>query len=286
LGEAEMTGKSRTTALWAGWALLAGWTVAATFTPGTMMEESLTPIPMLYIALAILHAWIGFGWRGALALIAAGYVLGFSAECTSIHTGFPFGWYDHTDVLGTKLFRVPLFIPIGFFAIGYLGWSIARLIVEQGRGRSLLWTPIVTGLVASQLRSRHRRDRRDRVRPLALPHSDWHLRRAADQLSRLDIDDLGDRPRLQPDRAALRADPADDRPALLGQPPLFWAIAALQFPISYYVFGFGAGSTEVVVRGARSWMVADIYEGAVIVALLTMLPPPLMALARLWPAQK
>ena len=45
----------------------------------------------------------GLGWAGAAALFAAGYALGFAAECTSIHTGFPFGFYEHTDVLGTPL---------------------------------------------------------------------------------------------------------------------------------------------------------------------------------------
>jgi uncharacterized membrane protein len=144
-----MTDKEQATALWAGWALLAAWTIAASFYPGTMMEESLSFVPMLYIAFAFLHVWVGFGWKGAAALFAAGYALGFAAECASIHTGFPFGFYEHSDVLGMKLARVPLFIPFGFFAITYLAWNIARLIVENGRGRSLLWTPLATGLIAT-----------------------------------------------------------------------------------------------------------------------------------------
>ncbi len=276
-----MSEKSQANALWAGWVLLAVWTIAATVYPGTMMEESLTPIPMLYMIFAILHVWVGYGAKGAAALIAAGYAIGFAAECTSIHAGFPFGYYYHTDVLGTKLADVPLFIPIGFFAISYLAWTIARLIVEDGHGRSLLWTPIVTGLVATSFDIAT-----DAIGATVYGH--WVYRTPTGMFGVPLTNYLGWI--LTTGAIGLAFSliaPRFDRSPAMGdrrfwaQPPAFWAIAALQFPLSYYLQGFGAHSTEVVTRGARSWMVADIYEGAVIGALLTMLPPALMALARL-----
>ena len=277
-----MTDKTMSIALWAGWALLAAWTVAASVYPGTMMEESLSAVPMLYMVFAFVHVWVGYGWKGAAALFAAGYVLGFAAECTSIHTGFPFGFYDHTDVLGMKLAKVPLFIPFGFFAITYLAWCIARLIVEDGRGRSMLWTPIVTGLIATSFDVAT-----DAIGATVYGH--WIYRHPTGIFGVPLTNYLGwilttwaiglafslIAPRFE------RTPPMADK-SFWAQPPAFWAIAALQFPLSYYVLGFGADSTEVVTRGAQSWRVADIYEGSVISALTVMLPAPLMALARLW----
>jgi putative membrane protein len=271
-----MNATMRKSALWACWGLLGLWAVAATLMPGTAMEESLTPIPMAYMLLAILHAGIGFGWRGALAMIVAAYALGFAAECTSIHTGFPFGWYDHTDVLGVKFAKVPLFIPIGFFAITYFAWMIARPIV----GCSLLWTPVVTALIASAFDFST-----DAIG--ATVHGYWIYRYPTGIFGVPLTNYLGWILTTWAIGLAFgllasrfdRTSPGDR--GYWAQPALFWAIAALQFPFSYYVQRYGADSAEVVTRGARSWMVADIYEGAVIVALLTMLPPALMALARL-----
>lgn len=277
-----MIGKNMDKALWAGWALLVAWTVAAAAYPGTMMEESLSAVPMLYMALAFVHVWVGFGWKGAAALFAAGYAIGFAAECASIHTGFPFGFYDHTDVLGMKLAKVPLFIPFGFFAITYLAWIIARLIVEDGRGQTLIWTPIVTGLIATSFDVAT-----DAIGATVYGH--WIYRHPTGIFGVPLTNYLGwilttwaiglafslIAPRFE------RTPPMSDK-HFWAQPPAFWAIAALQFPLSYYVMGFGADSTEVVTRGAQSWQVADIYEGSVISALTVMLPAPLMALARLW----
>ena len=277
-----MSDRNQTTALWTGWALLAVWTVGAALYPGTMTEESLTPLPMLYIALALLHVWIGFGWAGAAALVAAGYALGFAAECTSIHTGFPFGWYDHSDVLGVKVAKVPLFIPIGFFAITYLAWLISRVIIEDDRGRSLIWTPLVTALVVTSFDLAT-----DAIG--ATVHGHWTYRYPTGIFGVPLTNYLGwilttwaigmafslIAPKFD------RSPPMADR-RFWAQPAAFWLIAALQFPFDYYVIGFGADSAELVTRGARSWMVADIYEGAVIVALLVMAPPAIMALARLW----
>ncbi len=277
-----MAEKNLTKALWASWALLTVWTVAATVYPGTMMEESLSAVPMIYMAFAFLHVWIGFGWAGAAALFAAGYALGFAAECASIHSGFPFGFYEHTDVLGAKLAEVPLFIPFGFFAITYLAWCIARLIVEDGRGSSLIWTPIVTGLIATSFDVAT-----DAIGATVYGHwmyrhptgifgvpltnyLGWIFTCTAIGLAFTLIGPRFDRTPSMSDRS------------FWAQPPLFWAIAALQFPLGWYIFGFGADSPELVTRGEQSWRVADIYEGSVISALTVMLPPALMALARLW----
>lgn len=277
-----MTETNRARALWVSWALLAIWTIAATFYPGTMMEESLSAVPMIYMAFAFFHAWIGFGWAGTAALFAAGYAIAFVAECTSIHAGFPFGFYAHGDVLGAKFAEVPLFIPVGFFAITYLAWSIARLIVEDGRTRSLLWTPIVTGLIATGFDVAT-----DAIG--ATVYGYWTYRHPSGIFGVPLTNYLGWIVTCSVIGLAFTLiGPRFDRtPPMSGksfwaQPALFWTIAALQFPLGYYLFGFGADSAEVVSRAGRSWQVADIYEGAVISALTVMLPPALMALARLW----
>ena len=46
----------------------------------------------------------------------------------SVLTGFPFGHYYYTDILGPKLFLVPVLIGPAYLGTGYLAWTIARVI--------------------------------------------------------------------------------------------------------------------------------------------------------------
>ena len=54
-------------------------------------------------------------------------------ENVSILTGFPFGHYHYTDNLGPKLFLVPFLIGLAYLGMGYLSWTVARLILDGVR---------------------------------------------------------------------------------------------------------------------------------------------------------
>jgi uncharacterized membrane protein len=65
-------------------------------------------------------------------------LLGYGAEVLGTNTGFPFGSYVYSHVLGPKAFGVPLMVPVVWFVIAYIAMSMV-----VGRGRKQL------GLVAA-----------------------------------------------------------------------------------------------------------------------------------------
>src|SRR5207237_1935223 len=94
------------------------------------------PIPILIpsvvllpFAFALLHGARRYGWRGIITFVVVCLGVSNVLENTSILTGFPFGHYYYTGVLGPKLFLVPLLIGPSYFVTGYLAWVIAWLLI-------------------------------------------------------------------------------------------------------------------------------------------------------------
>jgi hypothetical protein len=48
----------------------------------------------------------------------------------SLRTGFPFGRYEFTDLMGPKLFKIPLLLALAYLGMGYLSWVIALMILK------------------------------------------------------------------------------------------------------------------------------------------------------------
>jgi len=63
--------------------------------------------------------------------IFAVFCLGFGAvaESISLRTGFPFGHYYFTEVMGPKILQVPFFLALAYLGIGYVSWILALLIL-------------------------------------------------------------------------------------------------------------------------------------------------------------
>ncbi len=77
------------------------------------------------------------GWRRAIVFLIVSSVIGFLAEILGTSTGFPFGKYYYTDFLGPKVFGVPEVVPLIWFVIAYLTFSIAKnAFRKQEFGRS------------------------------------------------------------------------------------------------------------------------------------------------------
>lgn len=100
--------------------------------------------PLVAASLAVAAGWVGaallpvFAWvHGsarygakamagfAFAVVGVGYLL----EALSIHTGFPFGLFRHMPENGPQLFGVALIVGPTYFALGYIGWVIAALLL-------------------------------------------------------------------------------------------------------------------------------------------------------------
>jgi uncharacterized membrane protein len=88
---------------------------------------------LLPMAFAVIHGSRQYGWRGMLAFALICLVASNVFENVSILTGFPFGHYHYSDNLGPKLLLVPLLIGLAYLGMGYLSWTVARLILDGVR---------------------------------------------------------------------------------------------------------------------------------------------------------
>lgn len=128
------SGPTRTTMRWA-WIIV--WLMAA-FTVVTSIWTSLIPSGLvgiintiLLVAFALVHGISAYGGKTMLWFIAVCLVVSNLAENLSIVTGFPFGHYHYTDILGRRLFLVPVTIGGAYFGAGYLAWTVALALLGR-----------------------------------------------------------------------------------------------------------------------------------------------------------
>ena len=78
---------------------------------------------------ALLHGARTYRLQGSL--VFAGLSLGVGAlfEILSLRTGFPFGHYHFTGVVGPKLFDLPILLALAYVGMGYVAWFLATIIL-------------------------------------------------------------------------------------------------------------------------------------------------------------
>jgi uncharacterized membrane protein len=119
-----------------------------------MLVESvalLSIATLLFAAFAFSHGVLRYGLRAMVVFVVVVVVIGWSFETLSIETGFPFGDYYYTSLMGAKLGQVPIAIMPSYFAFGYLSWALASVLLgkrDNGlSGRDLLVLPIVSSFI-------------------------------------------------------------------------------------------------------------------------------------------
>ena len=117
------------------WAIVA---VYATFSvlKATSLAVGMGPfVPAVSILLplvfAMIHGIPRLGWKTLLVFFGITFVVSWSYESLSIATGFPFGSYHYSDRLGPKLGQVPLLIMPAYFAVCYLCWHLAHIVLDK-----------------------------------------------------------------------------------------------------------------------------------------------------------
>src|SRR5579864_4196258 len=63
-------------------------------------------------------------FKNAVSFLAITSAIGFLAEVLGTNSGIPFGKYYYTDFLGEKFLGVPVVVPLVWFVISYLPYSI------------------------------------------------------------------------------------------------------------------------------------------------------------------
>jgi uncharacterized membrane protein len=106
--------------------------------PGLVPVKLVAPLAtLLSTAFALIHGCVQYRLRNMLVFVLICLVVSNALENLSILAGFPFGHYHYTDSLGPRLFLVPLLIGPAYFGMGYLSWTLARLILGDTGGTTV-----------------------------------------------------------------------------------------------------------------------------------------------------
>lgn len=96
---------------------LIGW-VGLNFTPYSSYFAMLTPLNLLLIFGVVLFFHQKFD-KNFFIFFAVSFLIGFFVEVAGVHTGRIFGEYEYSNVLGPRVFEVPLMIGINWFLLLY-----------------------------------------------------------------------------------------------------------------------------------------------------------------------
>jgi uncharacterized membrane protein len=112
-------------------------------------------ISLVLAALALIaYGGPAIGWWRTLVFAAVSCAISAAAELTGTATGWPFGGYAYTGLLGPKILeRVPYSVPISWFFMGFAGYLLALAIVQKrwrggwggGLASALLGAWLLTG---------------------------------------------------------------------------------------------------------------------------------------------
>ena len=132
---------------WVLWLLIAVYavvTVVADAFPRTFASPLNLPLSILIpLCFGLLHGALRYRATGIVVFLVLCLGISNILENVSVMTGFPFGHYHYTDVLGPKLFLVPLLIGPAYFGTGYLSWVLANVLLGTDRRRDVLATILV-----------------------------------------------------------------------------------------------------------------------------------------------
>jgi putative membrane protein len=114
--------------------------ILAAYACARILEVVHSPVPRLAVvalnvlsamAFAFAHGARHYRLRGILVFAAICTVVGNFSENLSVLTGFPFGRYYFAELMGPKLFHVPVLLGLAYIGMAYVSWTLARLIVGR-----------------------------------------------------------------------------------------------------------------------------------------------------------
>lgn len=95
---------------------------------------------------AVIHGARIYHSRGILVFLTLCLGVGTLFESVSLRTGFPFGHYSFTDLMGPKLFDLPILLALAYVGMGYLSWVLGLAILgcqnETLSGKNIVLLPL------------------------------------------------------------------------------------------------------------------------------------------------
>jgi putative membrane protein len=116
--------------------------------PGKLPLAAIIALHVLPLVLfTLIHGTMSYRLRGILVFFTICLVVGNVFENLGVATGFPFGRYHFTDAMGPKLFQVPILLGLAYVGMGYLSWTLGRIILGNLRsplvGARIVTLPLV-----------------------------------------------------------------------------------------------------------------------------------------------
>jgi uncharacterized membrane protein len=100
---------------------------------------------------AFFHGSRLYGWRCICVFAAICLVVGDALENIGVRTGFPFGLYYFTGVMGPKLSVVPVLLALAYVGMAYLSWIVACSILsgfhDRLAGHRRIAIPLLAALI-------------------------------------------------------------------------------------------------------------------------------------------
>jgi len=100
---------------------------------------------------AVIHGARIYHSRGILVFATLCLGVGTLFESVSLRTGFPFGYYRFTDLMGPKVFDLPVLLALAYVGMGYLSWILGLVILgyqnEPLSGKKIVLLPLAASFV-------------------------------------------------------------------------------------------------------------------------------------------
>ncbi len=98
-----------------------------------LLPANLEPLGTLFIVVtstsfAFAHLWVTGGMRSALILLGLCFFVAGGFEILSVQTGFPYGRYLYSSLLGPGVAGVPLLVPLCWQMMAHNASTVARLL--------------------------------------------------------------------------------------------------------------------------------------------------------------
>jgi putative membrane protein len=122
----------------AKWQTVVLWTALLLYAQGRICQQYPDKISIQLIVFmqvvplavfALVHGSILYGVRGMAAFTAFCLGVGAICESMSLRTGFPFGHYSFTSLMGPKVIQLPVLLVLAYLGIGYCSWVLSLLIL-------------------------------------------------------------------------------------------------------------------------------------------------------------
>jgi len=100
---------------------------------------------------AVIHGARIYRLRGIFVFATLCLGVGTLFESVSLRTGFPFGHYWFTNLMGPKFFDLPILLALAYVGMGYLSWVLGLVILECQNeplsGTKVVLLPLVASFV-------------------------------------------------------------------------------------------------------------------------------------------